>query len=314
MAAQIEAAHVSFPSWEARGLYGPHILFWGMYMALRTAIFVDGANFRGNLRNFQFSAPDDPEGRTYRLEERHFNWKEFFGGVIAKFDAATGLEHQLVRVHWYFAQSISPWLSNENEIQRLAQRITVEYTGIPNLSAELIVSKARAWYERERAYFERLHETTFEDIQRKTDFLEFRYVGQYQVHPFRVHRLEPTPDGSIRYQGVQVGEKGVDIGIAVDMIAKMPHYDTAILVSGDADFLPVVAHVKDHLKYVHQFSVAKVVPPQVRHLSPFLRGKVDCFESFDEHELLTQFLNRNSSIPPAILAAIDDRIAELARW
>ena len=113
--------------------------------------------------------------------------------------------------------------------------------------------------------------------------------------------------------GTQVGEKGVDIGIAVDMIAKMSHYDVAILVSGDADFLPVVGYLKDNLKYVYQFSVARGVPPSIYHLSPFLRGKVDCFESFDEVELLRDHLDRASRIPPPILDAIDDRIATLTQ-
>ena len=103
----------------------------------------------------------------------------------------------------------------------------------------------------------------------------------------------------------------MDTGIAVDMIAKMSNYDVAILVSGDADFLPVVGYLKDNLKYVYQFSVARGVPPSIRYLSPYLRGKVDCFASYDEVELLDQHLNRQSWIPPAILDAIDARVASL---
>ncbi len=109
-----------------------------------------------------------------------------------------------------------------------------------------------------------------------------------------------------------MGEKGVDLGIAVDMIAKMPYYDVAILVSGDADFLPVVGYLKDHLKYVYQFSIAKGVPPSIRYLSPYLKGKVDCFESYNELELLDKFLLREKGIPPDILVAIDNRITQLS--
>ena len=98
----------------------------------------------------------------------------------------------------------------------------------------------------------------------------------------------------IEYLGRQIGEKGVDTGIAVDMISKMANYDAAILVSGDADFLPVVGYLKDNLKYVYQFSIARGVPPMIRYLSPYLRGKVDCFESYDEVELLSLYLNRES--------------------
>ena len=148
-------------------------------------------------------------------------------------------------------------------------------------------------------------------IQRSTDFLEFKYVGQYQVHPLQAYRIEQREDGTIEYLGRQVGEKGVDTGIAVDMIAKMSNYDAAILVSGDADFLPVVGYLKDHLKYVYQFSIARGVHPSIRYLSPYLRGKVDCFEAYDEVELLSRYLNRESRIPPDILEAIDARVSGL---
>ena len=281
-------------------------------MPIRTAVFVDGANFRGNLRDFSFASVSSPANRRYRLEERHFDWKGFYAGVLKKFDKATGWDHQLIRVHWYYAESISPWITSHEQRLRLAQRVVDRYPEINGLTSQRVIDLAHEWYESERNYFERLREDVFENIQRQTDFLEFRYVGQYQVHPFRVHRIEQNEDGEIAYRGVQVGEKGVDTGIAVDMIAKMPHYDAAILVSGDADFLPVVGYLKDHLKYVYQFSIAKGVPPSIRYLSPYLKGKVDCFASFDEKELLTQYLIKSSGIPSAILKAIDVRVSELS--
>lgn len=282
-------------------------------MPLRAAIFVDGANFRANLRDFSFKS--SPQGgreyREYRLEERHFDWKSFYAGVLTKFDVATGWEHQLIRVHWYSSESISPWISSEDQQRRLARRVVDQHPDVSGLTLTKVINLAYNWYTGERDYFQRLREDVFENIQRETDFLEFRYVGQYQVQPFRPYRIQQGENGEIIYRGTQVGEKGVDTGIAVDMIAKMPHYDVAILVSGDADFLPVVGYLKDHLKYVYQFSVAKGVPPSIRYLSPYLKGKVDCFASYNEVELLNDYLNRSSGIPPAILAAIDDRSAEL---
>ena len=280
-------------------------------MPLRTAVFVDGANFRANLRNFSFTSASPTDNRRYQLEERHFSWKGFYDGVLDKFDQETGWQHRLIRVHWYSSASISPWISSEQQKLRLSQRIVDQHPEISGLTPQRVIDLAHDWYMKERDYFERLRENVFENIQRQTDFLEFRYVGQYQVHPLRVHRIEQDQSGEVIYRGVQVGEKGVDTGIAVDMIAKMPHYDVAILVSGDADFLPVVGYLKDNLKYVYQFSIAKGVPPSIRYLSPFLRGKVDCFESYDEVELLSQHLNRFSGIPPAILDAINARVSDL---
>ena len=279
-------------------------------MPLKTAVFVDGANFRANLRNFSFKSSPPKGNSSYQLEEKHFKWKNFYRGVLKKFDDATGWKHQLIRVHWYSSASISPWVSPAEE-QRFAQRVVNKHPEVRGLTPQKVIELAKEWYERERSYFERLRETVFENIQRHTDFLEFKYVGQYQVHPLRPHLVQGNPDGTITYLGTQVGEKGVDTGIAVDMIAKMAHYDVAILVSGDADFLPVVGYLKDNLKYVYQFSIARGVPPSIQHLSPYLRGKVDCFAWYDEVELLREHLDRSSRIPKAILDAIDTKIASL---
>ena len=276
-------------------------------MVLRTVIFIDGQNFRSSLRNFRFQS--DPSVNPYRLEETHFNWTEFFKSVLNRFEETTSWEHRLVRVYWYYAQSISPW----REHRRLAQSIVDRYrTSSNDLTLEEVVRLARQWYDRERRYFESRREDVFEDIQRNVNFLEFKYTGQYVVQPFTPHRIDQDLEGNItRYLGRQWGEKGVDTGIAVDMIAKMPYYDACILVSGDADFIPVVGYLKDNLKYVYQLSLAEGVPPSIRYLSPWLRGLVDCFEAFSELELLSEFLDRNSGIPQPILDSIDDRIADL---
>ncbi len=253
-------------------------------MPLRTVIFIDGQNFRNSLRSFRFSSdPPHPQTPQYQLEELHFDWSKFFKAVIDKFDESTGWEHQLIRVYWYFARDISPWEERRDLAQRVVDRYHLEVDG---LTVQKVVDLAQEWYRRERSYFESLREKRFENIQRDVNFLEFKYVGQYVVRPFTPYRgVTLSDDGKIQYRGRQQGEKGVDTGIAVDMISKMPYYDTAILISGDSDFIPVVGYLKDNLKYVYQFSLASGVPPSIRYLSPWLRGLVDCFEAFTELEL-----------------------------
>ena len=239
-------------------------------MPLKTVIFVDGQNFRHNLRDFHFrSDPPHPNNPEYRLDEKHFRWQEFFQDALAKFDDVTGWDHQLVRVYWYYAESITPWSPN---LWR-AQRIVDEHAGrIPELTPELVIQKAQDWYEHEFRRFHQLRKSVFEEIQQSTNFLEFKYVGQYVVQPFRPYRLDYDYDGNINFQGTQVGEKGVDIGIAVDMISKMGSFDAAVLVSGDSDFFPVVRFLKDNLKYVYHFSVGRGVGHETQFFSPALRG------------------------------------------
>lgn len=272
---------------------------------LRTVIFIDGENFRNNLRHFRFiGKPTLPE---YQLEERHFYWEQFFKGIIEEFDELTNWNHQLIRVYWYYAATISPW----SESPRLAQRAVEGCADRVKLTTQQVTSLAKAWYEKERRYFEKLREQVFEDIQRSTDFLEFKYVGQYVIRPYSVYRIDYDEKGTVtNYLGRQQGEKGVDVGIAVDMISKMGNYDVAILVSGDADFLPAVKYLKDNLKYVYQFSIAKGVPPMIEYLSPYLKGVADCFAYFDEIRLLSEFLNPQG-IPPEVYKSIEARIDAL---
>jgi uncharacterized LabA/DUF88 family protein len=272
--------------------------------SLKTVIFIDGENFRNNLRHFAFVS--DPAKGEYRLEEQHFLWKKFFQCVLEEFDKITHWQHQLIRVYWYYSASISPWIENP----KLAQKIVDEYKGKIALTVPQVTQLAKNWHEQERNYFQKLRERTFEDIQRETGFLEFKYVGQYVIHPYRVFRIEVDSHGKISYLGLQQGEKGVDIGIAVDMISKMDNYDVAILISGDADYIPAVKYLKDHLKYVYQFSLAKGVPPRIEYLSAYLKGSADCFAYYDEKRLLSDFLNRKS-IPPNICHVIDAKIVSL---
>jgi uncharacterized LabA/DUF88 family protein len=273
--------------------------------SLRTVIFIDGENFRNNLRHFIFVS--NPTLGEYRLEEKHFFWRKFFQGVLQEFDNTTGWQHQLVRVYWYYSATISPWA----ESPRLAQKVVDDNVGRISLTANQVTQLAKDWYDKERRYFEKLREHTFEEIQRDTGFLEFKYVGQYIVHPYRVFRIDTDSRGNVtNYLGQQQGEKGVDIGIAVDMISKMDNYDAAILISGDADYIPAVKYLKDHLKYIYQFSIARGVPPKIEYLSAYLKGSADCFAYYDEIRLLSNYLDRKN-IPPTICQAIDARIASL---
>jgi uncharacterized LabA/DUF88 family protein len=54
-----------------------------------------------------------------------------------------------------------------------------------------------------------------------------------------------------KHNGKKV-EKGVDVRLAVTMLARAykDHYDVAVLVSGDADFVEAVQEVKDNGKHV----------------------------------------------------------------
>lgn len=278
---------------------------------LKTAIFIDGSNFKNNLQAFHFYS-DDPSSklhnRYYALDEKHFLWNKFFYDILGKFTAETHYDYRLIRVYWYSAASIRPFEPFDNVVNKALSNCQKIH---PEMTKEQLLSLAEGWYKKEKGYFEIAKDRVYRFIQDQYNFIEFKYVGEYVVKPFEVYTLEKQGDNYF-YQGTKEGEKGVDVGIAVDMITKMSFYDVAILISGDADFIPIVCHIKDHLKYVYQFSIAKGIPPKITYLSPFLKGHIDCIQHYDELELLSNYINM-STIPREILISINKHVDSLKK-
>lgn len=77
-------------------------------------------------------------------------------------------------------------------------------------------------------------------------FAKIRNIDGYDV---RFGRLKPTGENRTG----PLKQKGVDVRMAVDMITKayLDHYDFAIMLAGDDDFLDVVNAVKDTGKRVY---------------------------------------------------------------
>ena len=72
----------------------------------------------------------------------------------------------------------------------------------------------------------------------------FEYLYRIPDFEVRLGRLQLKKDKKV--------EKGVDVKLATDMLSKAfkNHYDVAILISGDGDFVEVVNQVKDLAKHV----------------------------------------------------------------
>jgi uncharacterized LabA/DUF88 family protein len=74
------------------------------------------------------------------------------------------------------------------------------------------------------------------------------------------------------------GSKQVDISLTTEMLthAHRRHYDTAILIAGDADYCPLVRAVKAEGARVHVWAFSK-------GLSPKLKLEADHFVQLDEY-------------------------------
>ncbi len=276
---------------------------------LKTVIFIDGQNFKKDLQKFRFKATghDLPE---YRLDEKHFLWEEFFRNATEKFSSQTHIPHRLIRVYWYNTQVTTSFHRHDRAIREILDQARGEY---PDLQPSQIEIMAQRWHQHQRELLARAKEEVFDDIQKRTPFLEFKYVGQLVLRPYKLKELSKVREGGYSYQGTVEGEKGVDIGMTIDMISKMEHYDAAVLISGDTDFIPLIQYLKDSLKLVYSLSLSRGEKGQVQLFSPQIKNAVDYFQVISEAEMLGTYLDRKAGIPPIILNEIDKRLSELSR-
>lgn len=275
---------------------------------LKTVIFIDGQNFKKDLQKFRFKATghDLPE---YRLDEKHFLWEEFFRHAIDKFSSQTNIPHRLIRVYWYNTQATTAFHRHDRAIREILDLYKGDFT---ELTASQIENLAQRWHQHQRELLARGKEEVFDDIQKRTSFLEFKYVGQLVLRPYKVKEFIRDREGSYSYQGTVEGEKGVDIGMTIDMISKMEHYDAAVLISGDTDFIPLIQYLKDSLKLVYSLSLSRGEKGQVQLFSPQIKNAVDYFQVVSEAEMLGCYLDRKAGIPPIILSEIDRRLSDLS--
>lgn len=230
----------------------------------RACVFVDGENFRHSLKHL-FPSGRYSFGKGDYLPET--DWHAFFASLAERFDS------ELLRVYWYVVEHVDcrpykiphEWNAKEKALARwYGERINActtepeRHSLLKTLEQELeearvaIERRARGWREIQAS------------IENNNDQLEFRRSGSI---PY---------DLATKKFGV---EKGVDTQLATDMIVLADIYDAAIILSGDADYLPPVAAVKNKGKFVYCVSFldrkGKQLPGGARRLSNAVDSRVD---------------------------------------
>ena len=96
-----------------------------------------------------------------------------------------------------------------------------------------------------RVYYYNVRQEAFEDRSNASD--QEKFLNSLYDTPYLEVKL-----GIWKQRGGTMVEKGVDVMLATDLVTRAyrDHYDTAIVVSGDADFYPALQAVKDAGKQV----------------------------------------------------------------
>ncbi len=227
-------------------------------MTLRAVVFIDGNNLHYQLGELQ-------------LQEKDVNW----GRLLAD---AMPSGHRLIRAYWYQVGQIS---FSQPYPSRLHDLFLGGRTGAP--TEEEFRQRCEGYIVEQRERLERIHREVYDRIAQDYDFLEFRYVGSLKIDPYEQKWIE---------------EKGVDVGLAVDMVGRMAEYDAAVIISGDVDFAPAIQFIKDRMRQVYLVNFAPGSLAQSRFTAGRLRILADSVRVFSEAEVRERYLSAKLPPPP----------------
>jgi uncharacterized LabA/DUF88 family protein len=218
--------------------------FWSAKMLKRACVFIDGENLRHSL--IDAFAPDGVFRASDYLPSKA-QWADFYDWIVW---FATSGTHDRLRAYWFVIQEIdcSPY--------------GLSHLGKPHREKELknILLRHRPFRERLRTLSgsQLVREMTelldqLKDRQRRIEALFKNWVTVQNTIAIKHRAVEFRRAGAIAFNLFEQRfgqEKAVDVRLACDMIMLRDIYDTAIVVSGDQDYVPAVQVLKDAGKTV----------------------------------------------------------------
>lgn len=237
-------------------------------MGKKVVVLVDGQNLYYNLHDI-------------KLLEKEVNWTALFNSMVSEGD-------ELVRTYWFRPAKIQDTFLTEEKITlglvykkyrtHLLHYQNKEYDKIPDTikaKVEAEVKEALEWVEKQRKKFADL-EYAYDQLCLMHDDIEIVKTGVVKISP---------------QKQVYIGEKGVDISLAVKMISLSVarKCDTIILVSGDYDYSEAVRYVKENMTKIHVVKFHKGYPPKSRSMSRDLSILADKVIDIYEADLKTKF-------------------------
>lgn len=250
----------------------------------RFAVFVDGSNLYSALKSMNLEV-DDYEGLFgYVFLEAHGTWTK----ITHQTDRVAS---ELRRVYWYTVGTMDEWnLSLPQSHTALKSAflrdkeirdywMSVEGKANPGLASSKVEDKAwvacfndfKDWYEKKQSILKGMRDF-HQAVRFNTDLIDVCENGHWKVN--FLHKW--------------VEEKGLDTSLAVDMVALQDNYDVAVVVSGDADSIPSIRHLKNRNKHIAAVEFISGSPPENkgRSFSSRLKEHADFVIRIFETELL----------------------------
>ncbi len=227
---------------------------------MRFAIFVDGSNLFGSLKAMNLEIDDYEALYGHLFREANL--------TLQKSTHSTGaMGAALRRVYWYAVGSIDDWDLSLPQSQTALRNAFTKDKDIRNAWMALVGKSSPgvagtvlednawnacfndfdAWYKKKREILDgmrRFHQ----GVRISTDLIDVLEHGHWKVN--FLHKW--------------VEEKGLDTSLAVDMVALQENYDVAVVVSGDADSIPSIRHMKKRNKLIAAVEFINGSPPEHR--------------------------------------------------
>ena len=206
--------------------------------------------------------------------EKDIHWTNFFNAILEN-------DEELIRTYWFRPQKIlDSYFTNGNIKYQIVKKHHSSYLScfpsnldsIPKETMDKINAKVKDvedWLQNEKSQFSQI-EYNYDQLSLNYGNIEFVKTGIVKVNPF-----------SKQY----VGEKGVDISLAVKMISLSVNQkcDKIILVSGDYDYAEAIKFVKDNMTKIDIVKFHKGYPPKnksvSRDLAVLADRVIDVYES-----------------------------------
>lgn len=250
----------------------------------RFAIFVDGSNLFGALRSMGLEVDDYEALYGHLFKEAHLTW--------ARVTHLAGQPSaELRRVYWYAVGTMDDWDLSLPQSQTALRNafardrdvrdawMAVAGKAHPGVSGAALEDKAwtscfndfKPWYEKKRDILEGMRKF-HQGVRISTDLIDVLELGHWKVN--FLHKW--------------VEEKGLDTSLAVDMVALQDNYDVAVVVSGDADSIPSIRHMKSRNKHIAAVEFINGSPPENkgRTFSSRLKEHADFVIRLYETELI----------------------------
>ncbi|KAA0990803.1 NYN domain-containing protein [Dyadobacter aurulentus] len=235
----------------------------------KVVILVDGQNLYYSLLGM-------------KLIEKDIHWKNFFNSLIDP-------EDELIRSYWFRPQKIQDnFFSSDNirssEYYKKYRNYFQNYKNgemdkIPEgivQTVEKQVTFVEEWIKKQKDRFSQI-EYAYDQLSIEYNDIEIIKTGIVKIKP---------------QEQVYIGEKGVDIALAVKMIALSVEKkcDKIILVSGDYDYMEAIKFVKNNMTKLHVVKFHKGTPPRNKNMSRDISVMADKLIDIYETDMKNKFL------------------------